>query len=222
MVFQAPAAAIALRAEPFITAKQLDLTHYLPAPPPEDSERAKAEIAEVLAVQTARTVATAELVKAYAIEGIEQFWPVLGATRSLEISPRAALFFERLMATEAAIVDPAKAAFARLRPHMVDDQVKPVVKRTTSGAWPSGHASNGWMHAIILADMMPERREALFNRADEISESRIIGGIHRRSDVLIGRQAGSLIALTLLNNSSFRDELAPVRDEIRTLLSLPK
>ena len=48
MVFQAPAAAIALRAEPFITAKQLDLTHYLPAPPPEDSERAKAEIAEVL------------------------------------------------------------------------------------------------------------------------------------------------------------------------------
>lgn len=42
-------------AKPFITAKEVDLTQYSPAPPADDSAQTKAEIAELLAIQAKRT-----------------------------------------------------------------------------------------------------------------------------------------------------------------------
>src|SRR5262245_576862 len=42
-------------AQPFVTARDVDLVKFLPLPPADDSAQARAEMAEVLSVQAART-----------------------------------------------------------------------------------------------------------------------------------------------------------------------
>ncbi len=208
-------------ATPFLTAAELDLAHFLPSPPTPTSAKTKAEIAELLVLQSRRRPERVERAKADAEEGIVRFWPTVSTTVAPDLSATAQQFFDAVLATEGAIVDPVKILYARPRPHMTNPRVKPVVRRSTTGAWPSGHAASGWLMAIVLADMLPEHRQALFERADDYAESRLVAGIHHRSDVIVGRQAGALIALALQRNPEFLKQQAMVRTELRTKLNLP-
>lgn len=208
------------KAKPFLTHRELDLARYLPAPPAANSAATKAELEEVLAVQAARTQALVERAKADSEERISQFWGALGMPDGTVLSPRTTAFFDRVIATEGAVVDVVKRHFARLRPHMNEPKIEPVVRKSTSGSWPSGHATVGWLMAIVLADMVPEKRAALFDRASEYAESRLIGGIHHRSDLVVGRQSGALIAMTLAARRDFAHEARAARAEIRKRLGL--
>ena len=208
-------------ATPFFTATQLDLSRFLPPPPSVKSATTKAEIAEILMLQARRKPDRAERAKADADEDVSRFWEAVSATVPLDLSLPSQQFFAAILATEGAVIDPLKRLYARPRPHQTNSKIKPIVRLSTTGAWPSGHATSGWLLAIVLADMLPERREALFARAADYAESRLIAGIHHRSDLIVGRQAASLIALELQHNADFRTQLAAVRTELRTKLNLP-
>ncbi len=87
-------------------------------------------------------------------------------------------------------------------------------------SYPSGHATWGTMTAILLAEMVPEKRAELYARGWEFGESRVIGGVHFPTDVEAGRiQATVLIGLMMLN-AQFKADLREARNELREALGL--
>ncbi|MBZ9725625.1 phosphatase PAP2 family protein [Mesorhizobium sp. CO1-1-11] len=213
-------AARAEDAKPFITNKDVDLTMILPPPPANDSAETKAELGEVLTMQVTRTPEMEARAIADAEENVWRFADVMGPNFNKDKLPKFSAFFDRVVETEGAVVDPAKDVWKRLRPHQLSDLVKPVVKLSSSGSWPSGHATVGTMMGIILSDMVPERRAEIMARAAEFAHNRIVGGIHYPSDVEMGKISGSVIAAVLLNRDDFKAEYDVARAELRSDLGM--
>lgn len=213
-------AAQAEDAKPFVTNKDIDLTMILPPPPANDSAQTKAELGEVLTLQVTRTPEMVASAVADSEENVWRFANVMGPNFNKEKLPKFSAFFDRVVETEGAVVDPAKDVWKRPRPHQLSDLVKPVVKLSSSGSWPSGHATVGTMMGIILADMVPEKRAEIMARAAEYAHNREVGGIHYASDVEMGKISGSVIAAVLLNRDDFKAEYEVARAELRSDLGM--
>ena len=207
-------------AKPYITAKELDLTKFLAPPPANDSAQTKTELAEILTIQVTRTPEMVARAQADAEENVWRFADVLGPKFTKEALPKTEAFFARVAETEGAVVDPAKDVWKRPRPHLYSNLVKPVVPLSKSGSYPSGHATVGTLMAIVLSNMVPEKRAELMARGWEYANNRVIGGIHYRSDIEAGRIAGSLIAEAIWSQADFAAEFAAAKAELRAALGL--
>jgi len=214
--------AAAWAADPYLAAGQFDLLRLLPPPPAEESVQAAAEMAEVVALEAARTPARAAQARADVAEAAsDMFGAVLGPALTPERMPLLTAMFERLAATEEAATGPVKRAYARLRPYQVNAALHPAAPPSRSGSFPSGHATRSRLAAIVLAAMLPERRGALFARAADYAESRVIAGMHFRSDILAGMNAGTAIAAVLFDDPAFTADFAGARQELRGALAMP-
>lgn len=213
-------AGFAGEATPFVTDKDVDLTRLLPPPPANDSSQTKAELGEVLTLQVTRTPQMEERAKGDDEESVWRFADVMGPKFTAEKLPRLAALFDRVSATEAAVVDPAKKFWKRPRPHQLSELVKPIVELSKSGAWPSGHTTLGTMTGIILADMVPEKRADIMARAWEYGHNRVVAGIHYPSDVEMGRISGTVIAEELMRRDDFKAEYEQAKAELRSDLGM--
>jgi acid phosphatase (class A) len=209
-------------AKPFADAKEIDLTQLLAPPPANDSELTKEEIGEVLTIQVTRTKAMEERAIADVEEDVWRFSDVIDNPKfTKENLPKFAAFFDRVVATEGAVVDPAKDVWKRPRPHILyPDLVKPVVKLSKSGSYPSGHATVGTLMGIVLADMLPEKKAAIMDRALEFAHNRVVGGIHYPSDIEAGRISGTVIAATIMTHPDYKTEYDAAKAELRSVLGM--
>jgi len=91
-----------------------------------------------------------------------------------------------------------------------------------SPSYPSGHATIGAMMSILLAEMVPERREALFTRGWEYGDARVLSGVHFPSDVEAGRILGTVLVGLLQQDARFRADLRAAREELRAALDYPR
>ena len=209
-------------AQPYLTPAQVDLVALLPPPPAPGSPDAEADMAAVLYVQSTRTPEQAAQTVHDAVETVfVQFTETLGPAFTAATLPRVAALFERLGETEGAVVDPAKQAFGRKRPFLANADVHPSLPLSSSGSWPSGHATRVTLAAIVLAKMLPEQRRAIFDRAQGYAWNRVVSGLHYPSDVLAGGRSGTAIAAVLLQDAAFQAAYAPARAELRAALHLP-
>lgn len=206
--------------KPYLDSAALDLTRLLPPPPLADSAETKSELGDLLVVQVTRTPEMVARAQADAIEEVWRFADVLGPRFVPDTLPKTTALFERLVATDMAVVDPAKASFGRSRPSMVSDLVRPVVKPSTSGSWPSAHAALGTLMGLVLSEMLPEKRTTLMERARVYAENRIVAGAHFPSDVAMGRVSGTVIAAALFKDSAFATDYAAAKAELRTVLGV--
>ena len=213
-------AARADEAKPFTDSKEVDLLVILPPPPANDSAQTKAELAEILTYQVTRTHEMVARAQADVTENVWRFANVMGPNFTQEKLPKFSAFFDRVVETEGAVVDPAKDVWKRPRPHLYSNLVKPVVPLSKSGSYPSGHATVGTLMAIVLSNMVPEKRGELMARGWEYANNRVIGGIHYRSDIEAGRIAGSLIAEAIWSQADFAAEFAAAKAELRAALGL--
>ena len=203
---------------PYLDSTAIDLTALLPPPPSADSTETRAELGELLVIQVTRTPDMVARAQADAVEEVWRFADVLGPKFTADTLPKTAALFERLVATDNAVLNPAKLHFNRQRPYVVSDLVRPVVKPATSGSWPSSHASLGTLMGIVLADMLPEKRMALMDRARTYADNRLVAGTHFPSDIEMGRTAGTVIAAMVLNQTAFAADYAAARTELRAVL----
>jgi acid phosphatase (class A) len=208
-------------AKPFTDAKAIDLVSLLPPPPANDSPQTKAELGEILAIQVERTPQMVEHAK---VDDEETVWrfagEMFGPSFTKDKLPKFSAFFDRVVETEGAVVDPAKKILNRPRPHMINDLVKPVVKLSSSGSYPSSHTRLGTMMGVILADMVPEKRAQIMARAWDFGHSRLLAGIHYPSDIEMGRISGTVIAATIMRRDDFKAEYGPAKAELRAVLGM--
>lgn len=213
-------AALARDKSPFITAKEIDLSALLAPPPANDSAAMKKELGEILTLQVTRTPEMVARAQADQAENVWCFADVMGPKFNAAQMPEVARFFQRIADTDGAVVDPFKGVWKRPRPQMYSDLVKPAVKLSTSGSYPSGHATDGTLMAIMLANMAPEKRAEIRARGIEYGNNRVIGGIHYPSDVEAGRITGTVIAGRLLARPEFMKAFNAAKTELRSVLEL--
>ena len=214
----------AIAAEPpFLTAKQLDLTRILPTPIANGSAEARAEEQLVIAAQKTASAERIALAAADAKETVyDMFTRTLGTAFVPETLPRAAAFFARVGDSEDETVDPVKKIYGRTRPFLANPDIKPLITQSKSGAYPSGHTTRVTLMAIVLGDMIPERRAQPWARAAEYAESRVIGGMHYPNDLAAGRMAGvaMAMAMAMAADPQFRAESEAAKVEVRKALGL--
>jgi acid phosphatase (class A) len=90
--------------------------------------------------------------------------------------------------------------------------------RLYSPSYPSGHATVGAMMAILLARMVPEKREKLFALGWGYGEARVVSGVHFPSDVEAGRILGTVLVQLMQEDGRFRADLRSARAELRAAL----
>ena len=180
----------------------------------------KEELAKVLTIQVTRSPEMVARAKADDDEDVWRFADILGTGFSKDKLPKVAAFFDRIAATEGAVVDPAKKVFNRPRPYQLSDLVKPAIDPSKSAAWPSGHATLGTLMGIELSRMVPEKRAELMTRAWEYGYNRVVAGMHFPTDVDMGRIAGSVISVEITRQSDFPAEFEAAKLELRSALGL--
>jgi acid phosphatase (class A) len=116
---------------------------------------------------------------------------------------------------------PTKTKYLRARPFMVNG--KPMCTPALDaalrgdGSYPSGHAALGWGWALIVAEVAPDRADAVLARGRAFSESRRYCNVHWQSDVEEGRTMGAAVVAELHASAEFRSDLAAARREVAAL-----
>lgn len=118
------------------------------------------------------------------------------------------------------VVSRVKAAYQVPRPYLRTEGAICEAKTehlAGNGDYPSGHTANGWMEALILAEVMPDRATAILARGRAYGESRAICGSHSKSAVEAGYMAGAVVFAALHAAPAFRNDVAAARAELATL-----
>jgi acid phosphatase (class A) len=215
----------ALAYEPaYVATQQVDLAKLLPPPPLPESAQQKQDLDGVLRAQQTRSPEQADqAVKDNGVSLQQIVDHTFGASLSPDRVPKLTALFDRTIGDVRAIFFAAKDVWNRPRPFVVDpDEVHAIGERPASGSYPSGHATRGWLTAILLANMVPEKSSELFARGREYGENRVVAGVHFPSDVEAGRLSGTAIMTALMQNESFRRDFAAARAELREALGYPK
>lgn len=200
----------------------MDLTRLLPPPPAAQSAQERSELDEMLRLQAERTPSAAERARQDAELSIFRFGDALGNPAGFTPAklPLTVMLFRDVARDEAAVMNVAKDRFERPRPFRVEHRLAPVVPMPSSASYPSGHSTWAYASALVLADMLPERRAQILARADEYAHNRILGGVHYPSDVQAGRLAGTALAAMLFACAPFTAEESAARRELRPALGL--
>jgi len=198
----------------FVQPAQFDVRTILQAPPAPDSMQTRAELSELHAIEAART--QADFDKAVADgkdETVFLFNALFGPGFTAEKLPATAAFFTRVGNDESVHAKIAKNEWHRPRPVAVDADIHPCGPGK-SFSYPSGHATRGYVLGIVLASIVPEKRDAILARAADYARSRLICTVHYRSDVDAGHLLGTALAALMLASPQIQQELQGVRTEL--------
>jgi acid phosphatase (class A) len=202
----------------YIAAARLDAVQFL-GPPPAPASPAQA--ADMAAVRDAQALhGQPRWVLAQHDDDVSPFTafgPVLGPAFSKANAPRTAALFDILFADARSLTAPSKEAFGRPRPPLVDPGLKTCMPLEPTKSYPSGHATRGWLMALILAEVFPEKANALLARGRDYGDSRVVCAEHFPTDVHAGRLIGAAVFAAAKDNPDFQRDFEGVRAELRAL-----
>ncbi len=209
------------RERPYLTAQELDLVSILPPPVAKDTDADREQQAVVLAAQRAASPERIEQARRDVDESLDtMFGAVLGKALPAASLPNTTRLFDRIGETEEVVVAPTKKAFQRVRPYLSNPEIKPLVRPSVSGSYPSGHTTHVNVAAIVLGSIVPEKRDAIWLRAKDYAWSRVIAGMHYPNDLDGGGRAGTAIAVALQSRPEFKADVEAARRELRQYLGL--
>jgi len=131
-------------------------------------------------------------------------------------TPHLNMLLRRVRADASRANDMAKDYYKRQRPYLAhgDASCTPQEK-LKNDSYPSGHSSIGWAWALALAEIAPERADAILARGLAYGRSRVICGVHWQSDIEAGRVVGASVVSRLHADPVFTVQMAAARKEIQ-------
>jgi acid phosphatase (class A) len=207
----------------FVSAEETHALQILLAPPAAQSDKTRAELAELHRFEATRS----DVQKAAAMaddkeESIFIFKQQLGDWFNAQTLPQTATFGMRVKNDEGINTAPAKTGFARVRPYNLDTTLHPIcATKTKDDAYPSGHATTGYLMALTLIDVLPDKRDAILNRADDYANNRLVCGVHYRSDIEASKLLAYTIHAVMANKPQYQQELLAVRAEVQRNQATP-
>jgi len=207
----------------FVPTNDFDALDMLPHPPAADSAQTKGELTTLHEIEDHRTPAEVTAAKADEDErDIFIFKTVMGEGFNAQALPLTALLSKHVEEDQQADSEPVKNKFDRVRPYNNDATLHPVCKlKKIPDSYPSGHSMTGYLMALTLASMIPEKRDAIFARADDYLHNRLVCGVHYPSDLQAGKEVAYALFGVMEDNPKFKAERAAAEAEIRKALNLP-
>jgi acid phosphatase (class A) len=184
------------------------------APPPEPgSAEAAADLATVSAAfkgrsadEEARAVRDSSLSFSLFASGIgPEFRP--------ENLPKTHQLLQKVKKEIGIIIDTPKNHWKRRRPYELDKDLS-LGQPETSFSYPSGHSTRGTVYSLVLAELFPDRREAILAIGRDIGWDRVIIGKHFPTDIYAGRVLGKAIVREFLASPEFQRDLAAAKAEL--------
>jgi membrane-associated phospholipid phosphatase len=183
-------------------------SQFRPAPPPAlGSEQFARELAEVKNVQrTNLTNLTASYWEYYGGRAAFEYWNEQIGKKLAEYRldmhpPRAAMVYAlvNIASYDAFIAGwDAKYTYWHPRPQMVDPSITTFFATPNHPSYPSAHAFWSGAAGTVMAQLFPRDAGYYYALVKEIGESRIMAGIHYRSDCEAGLTLGQQVAETVL------------------------
>ncbi len=196
----------------FLADGQIRAADILSPPPAAATEK-------IAAMETVHTVyhyaSEADKNAAYAEKkfSVFNFTEVVGNYFVATNLPKTAAFFERVQKDAEAVTDAGKDFFQEPRPFTTDPSLANG-KLEKSFGYPSGHSTECTTLALVLAEMLPEQREAVMAHADLMGWHRVQIARHYPADIFAGRVLARAIARELNKSETFQKELAEVKAEL--------
>ncbi len=198
----------------------LDETRFLPAPPVEGSPRYEADRAIFRDTRAFVGDPRFEAATADAEETLPAVMARYSCALGAEATPQRLPVLARLTAKAFSDVyaanDVGKPFYKRVRPPGIDpgQTCHPLTAADMTRDYPSGHASRGWLFALLLTELAPDRADALLTRGRSFGESRVVCGVHNASAIEAGRVVGASVLARLHGDPVFRDDLQAARAEM--------
>jgi acid phosphatase (class A) len=197
----------------YLRTQDFDATKVIPVAPTDDSLATHADLETVYQVQLRRTPEQVALANYFAEDTVFQYDAAIGEWFTEANLPRTAEIFLQVDADRFAISSAGKAVWNRPRPPLLAKRIHACAPLPTSGSYPSGHATQAFLWAGLLAEVFPEQRAALRERAELVAWSRIVAGVHYPTDIAAGRVLGDRLVQEFLKVPAVREALAIVRAE---------
>jgi hypothetical protein len=194
----------------------LDPGTLLPAPPATGSVQAQAEMAELHAMEGARSEADVEAAKHDSeTKNASIFADAIGPRFDLARLPATRMLMEAVRETEKDTANRGKAEFRRPRPWIVDPALKTCSRDDEPlSSYPSGHTTMAFSMGAVLARLVPSKAPAIMARAAVYAQSRIVCEQHFRSDVTAGQSLGLIVAERLMTKPRFQRLFAAAKEEL--------
>jgi acid phosphatase (class A) len=191
-----------------------DAIALLAPPPLPGSPEQKYDLAEVVSVH--QDCPSNELAAAMAQDrGISIFYftPVIGDVFQPGKLPVTEAFLHGVQRDAENVVNGAKNYWKRPRPYVVDPELANG-KVSKSFSYPSGHSTESMTLALVLADLFPDKRDALIAEARKIGWHRVEIARHYPTDIYAGRVLAQAIVREMKKNPDFQKDFAKAQAEI--------
>ena len=142
----------------------------------------------------------------------------LGVPISEQETPNLNILLQRTLTDAVRASSKAKENYKRTRPFATFNVASCTPAEEaylrTNGSYPSGHSTTGWIWALVLTEIAPDRADAILQRGRAYGQSRGICGVHWKSDIEAGRVVGAATFARLQSNAVFGAQLQAARDEV--------
>ena len=189
----------------YIDPAQIDLSVLLPPPPDAASAAERSDEEQVAAAVAARSPTQLFEAEEASKRSVFFFAASIGPGFTAAQLPVTARLFLHVRSDVGNLINAAKTYWNRPRPSGAQKR---------RGSYPSGHAAFAASTAILLSQLIPDKRDAIFAQARTFAENRILLGLHYPSDVASGWTAGTLAAYVMMHDPAFRRDFAAAKAEL--------
>ena len=100
----------------------------------------------------------------------------------------------------------------RVRPSFLSEKIKPAIDIPPHPAYPSAHAGQSLIVALILSDIKPELKESYLKLADNIGRNRELAGVHYKSDTDAGQKIAQIYYSKIKNTPVYKAVIRKVKN----------
>ena len=184
--------------------------YNVPEPPANDSDQTKKELAELKQMAANRTQSDLDIINKWVSgqkSGMTHWDDVTDDMVKLyKISNPAAVRIHALVSEAVNIATIAswdeKYKYLRPRPTDLDPSLTTPIPVPQHPAYPSGHATIAGAASTILKQFFPQDAGTFEAMAQESAVSRLLAGVHFRSDIDAGSELGRQVANDVLKKAS--------------------
>ena len=216
--------AFSISEKPYMTVADVDFGTLIPPPPAESSPQGKLDDQFILDAQKNMTPQKmADIQRDFAQDVFVVGQPVLGANFTKEKLPMTAAFFDKVIKEAGVGVGPLKQKYKKIRPFQYDKNIhtpENIASKSMGPTYPSGHSTTGAISAILLSQMIPEKRDTLYARGWEYGANRVMSGAAYPSDWDAAHMIAELAVFQMMKNPDFQKDFQEVKAEVRKGLSL--
>ncbi len=197
----------------YLAPDAVDAANLLAPPPLPGSPEQAADMDSVHAVYQAASGADKNAAYGEKKFTVFNFTGVVGPFFVESNLPKTTEFFKKVQKDSEMITDAGKDYFKRPRPFVTDPSLANG-KLEKSFSYPSGHSTESMVLALVLAEVFPDKQDAIIAHARQMGWHRVQIARHYPTDIYAGRTLAKNIVREMNKSPDFQHDLAEVKAEV--------